>query len=100
MGVVREQGGRGTTHERTSASSYTSPYPPHCPKTKQFQYDLKGISFLPRLDAGAYPQMPYQEITEAQYREVRLCVISLLFDLGVWVACFGPRSPTNPPTLL
>ncbi len=38
---------------------------------QQFQYDLKGISFLPRLDAGAYPQMPYQEISEAQYREVR-----------------------------
>lgn len=39
-------------------------------RTLQFQYDLKGISFLPRLDAGAYPQMPYQEISEQQYHEV------------------------------
>ena len=27
-----------------------------------FQYQLKGISFLPRLDYGAYPQMPYEAI--------------------------------------
>lgn len=32
-----------------------------------FQYNLKGISFLPRLAKGAYPQMPYEEITEEQY---------------------------------
>lgn len=32
-----------------------------------FQYKLKGVSFLPRLSAGAYPQMPYEEIDEATY---------------------------------
>jgi hypothetical protein len=32
-----------------------------------FQYQLKGISFLPKCDFGAYPQMPYEEITEEQY---------------------------------
>lgn len=32
-----------------------------------FQYQLKGISFLPRLDYGAYPQMPYEAITEEEY---------------------------------
>eukprot|EP00466_Bigelowiella_natans_P013932 jgi/Bigna1/41126/e_gw1.50.13.1 len=37
-----------------------------------FQYQLKGISFLPKLPAGAYPQMPYEAITEEQYEEVVL----------------------------
>ncbi len=34
-----------------------------------FQYDLKGISFLPILNdqATAYPQMPYEEINEEKY---------------------------------
>jgi len=34
-----------------------------------FQYQLKGISFLPKLKAGAYAQMPYEEISEAEYQE-------------------------------
>ena len=32
-----------------------------------FQYQLKGISFLPRLEAGAYKQMPYESIDEETY---------------------------------
>ena len=36
-----------------------------------FQYQLKGISFLPKCDYGAYPQMPYEEITEAVYNRRR-----------------------------
>ena len=36
----------------------------------QFQYQLKGISFLPKMELGAYAQMPYEEITEAKYKEV------------------------------
>lgn len=32
-----------------------------------FQYSLKGISFLPKCDYGAFPQMPYEEITEDTY---------------------------------
>jgi hypothetical protein len=36
----------------------------------QFQYQLKGVSFLPRMDLGAYPQMPYEAIPEDDYREV------------------------------
>ena len=32
-----------------------------------FQYSLKGISFLPKCEYGAFPQMPYEEITEAEY---------------------------------
>ena len=37
----------------------------------QFQYQLKGISFLPRLDAGAYAQMPYEAIDAETYREMK-----------------------------
>jgi adenosylcobalamin-dependent ribonucleoside-triphosphate reductase len=33
-----------------------------------YQYRLKGISFLPKTEAGVYPQMPYEEITENTYR--------------------------------
>lgn len=37
----------------------------------QFQYQLKGISFLPRLDLGAYPQMPYESIDAETYQEMK-----------------------------
>lgn len=33
-----------------------------------FQYQLKGISFLPKLAQGAYKQMPYEAIDEAEYQ--------------------------------
>jgi hypothetical protein len=36
-----------------------------------FQYRLKGISFLPKLDYGAYPQMPYEGITEEKFHELK-----------------------------
>ena len=32
-----------------------------------FQYRLKGISFLPKLEKATYPQMPYEEITKEEY---------------------------------
>jgi len=32
-----------------------------------FKYDLKAISFLPKLEAGAYAQMPYEAITKERY---------------------------------
>jgi adenosylcobalamin-dependent ribonucleoside-triphosphate reductase len=32
-----------------------------------FQYQLKGVSFLPRVADGAYPQMPYESITPETY---------------------------------
>jgi len=34
-----------------------------------FQYKLKGISFLPKTEAGAFAQMPYEEITEQEYED-------------------------------
>ena len=36
-----------------------------------FQYQLKGISFLPRLDMGAYPQMPCEAIDEETYYDMK-----------------------------
>ena len=44
-----------------------------------FQYQLKGISFLPRLDYGAYPQMPYEAIDEETYNEMNAKVGKLSF---------------------
>ena len=41
------------------------PQLPHA--LQSFQYQLKGISFLPKQPLGAYAQMPYEEITETQY---------------------------------
>jgi adenosylcobalamin-dependent ribonucleoside-triphosphate reductase len=35
-----------------------------------FQYQLKGISFLPKMELGAYKQMPYEEITEKKYKKM------------------------------
>jgi len=36
-----------------------------------FQYQLKGISFLPKLDFGAYPQMPYESIDAETYHDMK-----------------------------
>jgi hypothetical protein len=33
-----------------------------------FQYQMKGISFLPRKEKGAYKQMPYETIDEETYK--------------------------------
>jgi adenosylcobalamin-dependent ribonucleoside-triphosphate reductase len=35
-----------------------------------FQYKLKGVSFLPKTTSINYPQMPYEEITEEQYKSL------------------------------
>lgn len=35
-----------------------------------FQYQLKGVSFLPRLEKGAYPQMPIEAIDEETYKKM------------------------------
>ncbi|KAJ1664668.1 hypothetical protein EV178_003912 [Coemansia sp. RSA 1646] len=40
-----------------------------------FQYQLKGVSFLPRIDNGAFPQMPYEAIDEAKYRQMVACIM-------------------------
>lgn len=35
-----------------------------------YQYKLKGISFLPNVKSGAYPQMPYEPIDNATYHRL------------------------------
>jgi hypothetical protein len=37
------------------------------PALNYFQYQLKGVSFLPKLPKGAYDLMPYEEINEAEF---------------------------------
>ncbi len=44
-----------------------------------FQYQLKGISFLPKTEVGAYQQMPYEEITEKEYRGMLESLATLSF---------------------
>ena len=44
-----------------------------------FQYQLKAISFLPRLEYGAYAQMPYEEITKERYEEMLSNLLPLDF---------------------
>lgn len=35
-----------------------------------YQYQLKLISFLPKADSKIYPQMPYEKISEKEYKEL------------------------------
>lgn len=44
-----------------------------------FQYQLKGISFLPQTK-GVYPQMPYEELSKAQYEQGMLNLHQLRVD--------------------
>lgn len=49
-----------------------------------FQYRLKGISFLPKLEKAKYPQMPYEEITKEEYRKTIKKIKPLQFNgIGV-----------------
>ncbi|ORX89267.1 putative adenosylcobalamin-dependent ribonucleoside-triphosphate reductase [Basidiobolus meristosporus CBS 931.73] len=52
-----------------------------------FQYQLKGVSFLPRLPLGAYPQMPYEAIDEETY-----------YELTSRISNPTPHSPKPPRT--
>ena len=36
-----------------------------------FKYDLKSISFLPKLEAGIYAQMPHEAITQQKYLQMK-----------------------------
>jgi len=48
-----------------------------------FQYQLKGVSFLPKTEHGVYQQMPYEEITEEEYNEMIKDIKPLNFnDIG------------------
>jgi adenosylcobalamin-dependent ribonucleoside-triphosphate reductase len=45
-----------------------------------FQYKLKGISFLPKAEKAAFPQMPYQEITKEEYLSLKKGIKKLAFN--------------------
>ena len=45
-----------------------------------YQYQLKGVSFLPRLEKGAYAQMPYEEITREKYETMHAKLLKLDFS--------------------
>jgi adenosylcobalamin-dependent ribonucleoside-triphosphate reductase len=48
-----------------------------------FQYKLKGISFLPKVETGAYPQMPYEAISRERYEKLMANLKTLVFeDIG------------------
>ena len=51
------------------------------PALQYFQYQLKGISFLPRLKQGAYPQMPLEMIDEEEYQR-RISFLKLPIDFS------------------
>lgn len=61
-----------------------------------FQYHLKGVSFLPKLEAGAYPQMPYEGISETEYKAA-VARIKAPLDFGAQSA--DPMAPEQPPDL-
>lgn len=44
-----------------------------------FQYKLKAVSFLPKLEKGAYNQMPYETITKEQYDDMLKQIKTLKF---------------------
>ncbi len=44
-----------------------------------YQYQLKGISFLPRKEKGAYAQMPYEAIDEEKYNSLLKSIKPLEF---------------------
>lgn len=45
-----------------------------------FQYKLKGVSFLPRMEKASYPQMPYEEITKEEYKKLIKNIDFLVFN--------------------
>lgn len=48
-----------------------------------YQWKLKAISFLPKVDGGAYEQMPYEEIDETTYNRMVESIGEINFDTVV-----------------
>jgi ribonucleoside-triphosphate reductase len=59
-----------------------------------FQYQLKGISFLPEIEGGAYAQMPYEAITREQYEEMASKLSPLDFS-NLYSEAFGEKYCSN-----
>jgi hypothetical protein len=45
-----------------------------------FQYQLKGVSFLPKAPKASYPQLPYEEITKEEYEKKASILLPINFD--------------------
>ena len=59
-----------------------------------FQYQLKGVSFLPRLEQGAYKQMPLEAISEEEYKR-RVASIKRIQFPNMPIAEMATRSMPN-----
>lgn len=60
-----------------------------------YQFQLKAVSLLPRLDYGAYPQMPYEEITKEKYEEMSEVLLPLDFSNLFSVEALGEKYCSN-----
>jgi adenosylcobalamin-dependent ribonucleoside-triphosphate reductase len=58
-----------------------------------YQYQLKGVSFLPRLPKGAYQQMPYEAISEDEYRRQTAALKPLDFSSITGAGDMAMESP-------
>jgi ribonucleotide reductase alpha subunit len=60
-----------------------------------FQFKLKAVSFLPKISYGAYPQMPYEEITKEKYEELSSKLSQLDFSNMFDVESVGDKYCNN-----
>ena len=73
LGCSSDETGIGSRSDTSAADTSNIPEkegPMIATALNYFQYQLKGISFLPKLELGAYKQMPYEEITEKKYNKM------------------------------
>ena len=55
------------------------------------QFTTKGLSFLPKLEGGAYPQMPYESITKDEYTKMAKKITPLDFSKMDAVEAIGEK---------
>ena len=60
-----------------------------------YQYQLKAVSFLPKYESKAYPQMPYEEITKEQYENMKNKLKEINFDLLTSYESIGEKYCNN-----
>jgi len=60
-----------------------------------YQFKLKAVSFLPKLEEGAYSQMPYEEITKEKYEKMILSIIPLNFSEMFSTESIGEKYCSN-----
>jgi hypothetical protein len=62
-----------------------------------YQYQLKGVSFLPRAPTHAYAQLPYEKVTEEAYRAALARLRPLSLDgVGHTAASAAAVAPSDP----